>query len=166
MKKIFIMVVLLCSMCAVCLAKLEQPKDDRWVIIGGEKDIYEVWIDTDTIKWKQSGELGHSNHKAARVWMQTLDYKESIQGLFCYEYDIDCSSYRFVNSNIRNDNGKVLESTSREEFASAPIIPGSWFEAIFRQIVLLDSFRDSDARCEICIDAMKNVTKKYKNGEF
>ena len=160
------MVMLLCSMCVVCFAKLEQPTDDRWVIIGGQKGDFEIWMDVNTVKWKQSGEVGHSNHKAARVWMRTLNYKDSYDSLFCYEYDFECSSYRFVNSSIRDDKGKILESVSREEFVSEPVTPGSGFEAVYEYIRILDTFRNNKEEYEICIKALKDLTKQYKNGEF
>lgn len=166
MKKLLVMVMLLCSMCAVCFAKLEQPTDDRWAIIGGQKGDFEIWIDVNTIMWKDSSEIGHTKHKAARVWVRTLNYKDSYDSLFCCEYDFDCVTARFLSSIVRDDKGTVLESVNREDLKGEIITPGSSFEAIYNYLTLFESAKNDKQVYEIYINALKKTTQQYKNGEF
>lgn len=157
------MVLLLCSMCAVCFAKLEQPTDDRWVIVGGVEGEFDIWLDVNTIVWKQSGEAGHSGHKAARVWTQLLNHKDSIKSLFCYEFDIDCSSNRYLSWLQIDKKGMVVMEDNSAAIQSKPITPGSSFESMFYVLVLLDDARNDKEKYDRYIRMMKLDTIKYKN---
>lgn len=60
------MVMLLCSLCGVCLAGFNMPTDDRWVIWHIEPNKQSFWLDIDDIEFSTSSEAGHEDHNGAR----------------------------------------------------------------------------------------------------
>lgn len=162
MKRIVVLMLALCSLCAVCFAKLEQPTDERWVIVGGD-DKNEIWIDIGSVYFGRSKEIGHSNHKASQIWYMMLDFESNMKGLMLVEYDFDCRTMRQVSTTAYNEDGQSL-GTTRGSISGEPIIPGSVGEEVYSVVTTMDELKNDPEKYDLYINLLKEFTKEYKKG--
>lgn len=156
------MVMLLCSMCAVCLAKLEQPKEDRWIILYPQRGNIETWGDVESIKYGNSTEAGHSGHKAVRVWTRSHFFKEQKRLLVLEEYDFDCATVRMLKAMMYDDKGKFLIGDDKEEKHGKPIAPNTVSEDYMLLFAKLGSLKSDANAYAAYVEGLKKRTRNYK----
>ena len=164
MKKIMAMVLALCSLCAICFAKLEQPKDERWVIAGGDEVNQEIWIDIDSINYGKSKEIGHAHHNAANIWFMNIDHKAELKVLLLTEFDFECRTIRQVSFSAYDKEQKFL-GTYPGKITGEPVIPGSVGEDIYSVLSDLYELRNDAEACAMYINGLKAYTEQYKQGK-
>lgn len=164
MKKLLIMVLLLCSLCAVCFAKVERPTDDRWVIAGGSKESEEIWIDVDSVNFANSKEIGHGQHQAAQIWFMGTNYETDMQLLILTEFDFECRTMRRVSMSAYDGSGEFLGTFPGDE-VSEPIIPGSAGEDVFSVLAAMNKLRYDQEKYDLYLLFLKSYTENYKNGK-
>lgn len=164
MKKIMVMVLALCSLCAICFAKLEQPKDERWVIAGGDEVNQEIWIDIDSINYGKSKEIGHAHHNAANIWFMNIDHKAELKVLLLTEFDFECRTIRQVSFSAYDKEQKFL-GTYPGKITGEPVIPGSVGEDIYSVLSDLYELRNDAEAYAMYINGLKAYTEQYKSGK-
>ena len=164
MKKIMAMVLALCSLCAICFAKLGEPKDERWVIAGGDEVNQEIWIDIDSINYGKSKEIGHAHHNAANIWFMNIDHKAELKVLLLTEFDFECRTIRQVSFSAYDKEQKFL-GTYPGKITGEPVIPGSVGEDIYSVLSDLYELRNDAEAYAMYINGLKAYTEQYKQGK-
>lgn len=165
MKKLMVIVLLLCSMCTACYAKLQQPTDDRWVILYPKKNNAETWIDIDSIEFSTSTENGHIGHKAVRIRCSYNDYSDDTRAVYIEEFDLECKSARPLILTLYDDEYNVIGKLEKQIQKNRPITPFcSGDDLILFLIRLSDTHKDKDAYMEQVV-AFKDLTRRYKSGK-
>lgn len=164
MKKLLIMVLLLCSLCAVCFAKVERPADDRWVIAGGGKESEEIWVDVDSVNFANSKEIGHGHHQAAQIWFMGTNYETDMQLLILTEFDFECRTMRRVSMSTYDGSGEFL-GTFPGDAVSDPVIPGTVGEEVFSMLLDMKDLRSNQGEYDLYLLFLKSYTESYKEGE-
>lgn len=105
---------------ALILAAMIQP--DRWIHVGGSTDLYEEYLDTDSVK--RSGDK-------VTVWTRRDLARD--QGTAWNEIEFDCSRRtETILAWIRDDGRTVTHNVVRPHRKSSPIPPQSVEERIFK----------------------------------
>ena len=104
---------------ALALAAVNQP--DRWVHVGGRADLYEEYVDTESVR-----------RTGAKVTLWTRrDFKRD-QGNAWNEIEFDCAARtETILAYVRDDRGTISHNVVRPHRAASPVPPGSLEERIF-----------------------------------
>lgn len=104
---------------ALALSAAIQP--DRWVHVGGSTNLYEEYLDMESVK--RSGD---------KVTLWTRRDLARDQGTAWNEIEFDCSARtETILAYIRDDRGSISHNVARPHREAAPIPPGSVKERIF-----------------------------------
>ena len=104
---------------ALALATVIPP--DRWVHVGGSTDLYEEYLDTESVR--RSGDK-------VTLWTRRDFVRD--QGTAWNEIEFDCSARtETILAWVRDDNGTVSHNVVRPHREAAPIPRGSVEERIF-----------------------------------
>ena len=155
------MVMLLCSMCVVCFAKLEQPTDDRWVIIGGDNNGQETWFDIDSIRFENSKEIGHDQHKASQICFMNNDHKTEVTAMILTEFDFECRTIRRISIALYDKNHEFLGNYPGD-ISGQPVIPGSMGEDLIILLKEMYEIRSDKEEYYTYIRKLKDFTDDYK----
>ena len=105
---------------ALVLATVVQP--DRWIHVGGSTNLYEEYLDTDSIK-RSGGKV--------TVWTRR-DFVRG-QGTAWNEIEFDCSAKtETILAYIRDDGRTISHNIVRPHRKPSPIPPQSVEEKIFK----------------------------------
>lgn len=154
--------MLLCSMCAVCFAKLEQPTDDRWVIIVPRYGDYEIWADIDSVKFNTSTEIGHSGHKAAKAWIMYNLYDKERTHIEFKEFDFECGTIRRLSLAVYDSSGACILTNNQQEIYGNPVIPNSNGETFLQLFEEMSKMKKDAELYERFKKFMKDATIVYK----
>jgi hypothetical protein len=103
---------------ALALSAMLQP--DRWVHVGGSADLYEEYLDRESLR--------RSGVKVA-VWTRRDFVRDG--GTAWHELEYDCSvRTESILAYIRDDGRTVSHNTVRPHREASPIPPGSVAEKI------------------------------------
>lgn len=161
MKRIVVLMLALCSLCAVCFAKLEQPTDERWVVLYGEKGKLEYWLDSNTVNFNTSTEIGHSNHESSQMWLLVLDYEKGLEAMILQEFDFQCRTVRILGGSIYNDRGELLSSYDKDSNGTI-IAPGSGYESIMIMLSDMKAAKKNSDVFERIMQDWKDNSRIYK----
>ena len=105
---------------ALALSAAVQP--DRWVHVGGRANLYEEYLDKESVK--------RSGVKVS-LWTRRDFVREKVT--VWHELEFDCSKRReTILAYIRDDAGTVSHNVKRPHRESAPIPSKSVEERIFK----------------------------------
>lgn len=156
------MVMLLCSMCVVCFAKLEQPTDDRWVIVSPRYHDIDAWFDIESIKFGTSTEIGHSGHKTAKAWIMYNLYDKERTLIVLDEFDFECGTIRKLSLTSYDSSGDCVVTDSKQEIYGSPVIPNSNGETFLKLFEEMRAMKKDAELYERFKKFMKDATIVYK----
>lgn len=128
---IFMIVTSICS-------AFETPEAPRWWWVGSD-DKFGYWIDTDTMQFKIDNNRysNHYNHHYVIAWNTVYSAQDDTHFISKEEYDLDCRTTKLLHFTKYNSNGDPINSYSPSYSSPQAIIPGSWGEAILKDLELL-----------------------------
>ena len=154
--------MLLCSMCVVCFAKLEQPTDDRWVIVSPRYHDIDAWFDIESIKFGTSTEIGHSGHKTAKAWIMYNLYDKERTLIVLDEFDFECGTIRKLSLTSYDSSGDCVVTDSKQEIYGSPVIPNSNGETFLKLFEEMRAMKKDAELYERFKKFMKDATIVYK----
>lgn len=142
MKTLFIfLLVSVLNIYSLCFA-FEPPDESRWHWIDSN-DKLGVWVDTQTIKFKQiNNSYSQCNgHRTVDAWFM-MYHSESDTVLVSNDiYDLNCRTYKTLQFVKYDSSNNIIDSFKFQYPEVSNIVPGSWGEVIFDTLNSMWYFR-------------------------
>jgi hypothetical protein len=107
---------------ALALSAMTQP--DRWVHVGGSADLYEEYLDKESLR--------RSGDKVA-VWTRRDFVRDG--GTVWHELEYDCAARtETILAYIRDEGGAVSHNIVRPHREASPIPPDPVAEKVFKMV--------------------------------
>lgn len=164
MRKIVLAVLLLMSIASLCHAKVETPNNPRWLLWDGDKKTFDVWVDRDTLVYKNCKYLGaeHSGHKGVLCWVKVLEYDKDQEHLVRSEIDFECSIERLIEG-IGFDGERNTIDEAKKPFPKINrIYPDTRMEVLKNQLYKIGPYNKDKKAAKQALEYWLEDTEKFK----
>lgn len=164
MRKIVLAVLVLMSIASLCHAELKMPTNQRWLLLDGEHDIMDIWVDKNTLAYENCKYLGieHIRHKGVRYWLKALDYKNNEERFAHFETDLECSIETIIEGVTYDDNRNVLQKQTVPLNQLIKIYPDSRGEYLMNQLNKIGPYNKNKKDAKKTLESWLKDTEDYK----